>query len=250
VNTTAPAETTAPDAPAAPPPPANAPEEPGTFRLITTLAVAGLLSGLILAFVYLGTAPRIAAQQEKRMREAVLRVLPGATGMREMGFRNGALVPVNEEAGGPESGAEEPAPGGTKTEAGVGGGTIYAALNDTGEVLGYAIPAEGPGFQDVIRLIYGFDPDRRRIVGMQVLESRETPGLGDRIYKDPDFAANFKDLAVEPAIRAVKKGTKSAPNEIDAITGATISSKSVVNILNAADEEWLPRIPAGEGETP
>jgi electron transport complex protein RnfG len=79
---------------------------------------------------------------------------------------------------------------------------------------------------------------------MAVLESRETPGLGDKIYKDADFVASFDGLAVDPEIRAVKKGKKAASNEIDAITGATISSKAVVRIMNEANARWLERLPA------
>jgi len=76
----------------------------------------------------------------------------------------------------------------------------------------------------------------------RILESRETPGLGDKIYKDADFVANFRSLSVEPEILAVKKGTKSAANEVDAITGATISSKAVVRIINEGNAKWLPRL--------
>jgi electron transport complex protein RnfG len=73
---------------------------------------------------------------------------------------------------------------------------------------------------------------------MQVLESRETPGLGDRIYKDQAFVDQFRDLAVEPAVVLVKEAP-TAPNQVDAITGATISSTAVVKIVNAGNEEWL-----------
>jgi hypothetical protein len=81
---------------------------------------------------------------------------------------------------------------------------------------------------------------------MEVLESRETPGLGDRIYKDEKFVAEFHDLMVEPAIRLIK-GHGTEANEVDAITGATISSAAIVRILNTANQVWRPRLPkAGE----
>jgi electron transport complex protein RnfG len=82
---------------------------------------------------------------------------------------------------------------------------------------------------------------------MEILDSRETPGLGDKIYKDAAFVANFASLSVDPEIVAVKKGNKSAPNQIDAITGATISSKAVVKIINTANALWLPRLEAAPG---
>ena len=128
------------------------------------------------------------------------------------------------------------------------GKAIYAAYDAQGAFKGYAVPAEGSGFQDTISLIYGLDPASRHIIGFSVLESRETPSLGDKINKDVDFLANFHELAVEPTIIGVKKGAKAAPNEIDCITGATISSKSVVKILNTSTGTWLSELPpAGQG---
>jgi electron transport complex protein RnfG len=107
--------------------------------------------------------------------------------------------------------------------------------------VGYAIPADGAGFMDTIKLIYGFDPRRRAIVGMQVLESKETPGLGDKIIFDEDFLANFVELKIEPEIVGVKSATKPRPsNEVDTITGATISSDAVISILNNSTQEWIP----------
>ncbi|MDM8563639.1 FMN-binding protein [Candidatus Marithioploca araucensis] len=120
--------------------------------------------------------------------------------------------------------------------------TLYGGYNNQGNLIGYAIPAEGPGFQDTIRILYGYKVEQRQVVGMEVLESRETPGLGDKIYKDADFQENFVALEVEPTIVLVKKGAKSAPNEVDAITGATISSKAIVKIINKANERWLKRL--------
>jgi electron transport complex protein RnfG len=77
---------------------------------------------------------------------------------------------------------------------------------------------------------------------MEVLESRETPGLGDKIFKDEDFVANFRDLAVAPEVVVVKKG-RTRENEVDAISGATISSHAVVRIINRANSRWLDRLP-------
>ena len=120
----------------------------------------------------------------------------------------------------------------------------------TGRWSATPIPGEGAGFQDTITLIYGYDPSRRVIVGMQVLDSRETPGLGDKIITDDEFLANFEALAVEPSIVAVKKGKKAEPNEVDCITGATISSEAVVTILNQSSQQLGRRCstPAGRDE--
>jgi electron transport complex protein RnfG len=83
---------------------------------------------------------------------------------------------------------------------------------------------------------------------MEVLESRETPGLGDKIYKDADFVASFTDLAIDPVIEVVKKGRGGGNNQVDAITGATISSRAVVRIINQANQDWLDNLPAPGSE--
>lgn len=199
------------------------PPEPRPMRLIVTLALAAMVAGFALAGAYELTRPAIEANKARALRRAVLEVVPGARTMRRLVLRDGRVVPADSK---PSAG--EPA--------------VYAAYDADGAFLGYAIEARGPGFQDTIGLLFGYDPLRRRVTGMFVLESRETPGLGDRIYKDADFVANFRDLAVEPAIRLVKGG-RHAPNEVDAITGATISSRAVVNIINNAIAYWQPLLP-------
>jgi len=121
---------------------------------------------------------------------------------------------------------------------------VYAAYGDGGRFLGYAIPGQGPGFQDTIKLLFGYDPQRELVVGMQVLDSRETPGLGDKIFKDPAFAREFAALAVRPEAVVVKHGTGTLPNQVDGITGATISSKAVVRIVNERCAGLLDKLPA------
>jgi electron transport complex protein RnfG len=115
---------------------------------------------------------------------------------------------------------------------------VFAGYDEQGQFIGFAVTAEEPGFQDIIGGIFGYDPETEQIVGMEILESKETPGLGDKIFKDADFTAFFKALATEPEIVAVKKGERENPNEVEAITGATISSKAVVRMLNKGMGEW------------
>ncbi len=189
----------------------NAPDsakavEPTSARLVATLSLAGLLSGLIIVSVYEATLPTITAYKAKVLREAVFKVLPGIDSLRRLAYRDNQLVAVDKEEKDQEA--------------------VFGGYDARGKLVGFAIPGAGPGFQDTIRLLYGYLPEKRKVVGMEILESRETPGLGDKIYKDAAFVANFADLSIDPEIVTVKKGRKSAPNEVDAITGATISSKA------------------------
>ena len=208
---------------------------PETPRLILTLGVAGLLSGLTIVGVYRATLPVIRANDARFLRQAVFEVVPGSQTMQR-------LVWQGEGQDG-EGGHLEPAAGVLGDEP-----SVYAAYTEAGRFVGFAIPAEGAGFQDTIRLLYGFDPERERIVGMEVLESRETPGLGDRIYKDQEFVQQFRDLAVEPQVTLVKE-EPTAPNQVDAITGATISSAAVVTIIGKGNDTWLGRLPEA-GDAP
>ena len=123
-------------------------------------------------------------------------------------------------------------------------------------MIGYAVPNAGPGFQDTIRLLYGYKPQERKVVGMEILQSRETPGLGDKIYKDAAFVANFEKLSIDPEIITVKKGRKSAPNEVDAIIGVWNSPARVTSLRSPREPSSLtrnfgtrnrlmPRVPAG-----
>jgi electron transport complex protein RnfG len=197
--------------------------EPSSLRLVSTLGVAGLTAGLVLVGVYVWARPLIERNQEERLQAAVRQVLPGTATTSRLLLEDGRLSPFDETE--PRAAREE---------------LIIAGYREDGTVVGYAIPAEGPGFMDTIKLIYGYDPGRRVVIGMEVLESRETPGLGDKIITDEAFRDNFQALAVEPEIVPVKKGRKTDPNQVDCITGATISSESVVKILNRSVDRWGP----------
>lgn len=228
------------------------------YQLILTLGVAGFLSGLIIVGVYEWTLPKVLAHQAEALRLAVLEVLPGSATMRPLVEADGVWQVAPEAGtaatGGIQSGeaTSEGAPasdGGSGDERGGGqeaprGQRAFAAFDASGQLVGYAFEGEGAGFQDVIRLLYGFDPKSRRVVGMRILESRETPGLGDKIYKDAKFVANFDALAVDPAVVLVKGAGSGADHEVHAITGATISSRAVVGIVSATQARWDATLPA------
>lgn len=195
--------------------------EAGPMKLIGTLALFGLISGLAIVGIYQATYATIANNEAKALHKAVFNVLPGVTRMRAFAWQHGHLVPATRTASDDQ--------------------LVYAGYNAKGHFVGYAVQGAGPGFQDTIDLLYGYDPLRFEIVGMQVLESRETPGLGNKITHDEKFLKQFLHLRVLPRV-VLKKGDASKPNEIDAITGATISSRAVVRIINTTDNLWGKRL--------
>lgn len=197
--------------------------EPSSLVLILTLAVAGFFSGLILVVAYFSTLPIIEQNKEEALQEAIYRVVPGCRSYEVLVLKNDRL----EKAQGEEAKK---------------GDRIFLGYDEKKSVVGFAIPASEPGFADVIKIIYGYQADGKIIVGFEVLENKETPGLGDKIIKDKNFVGNFKALSVEPQIEATKNGSKTKPNQVETITGATISSKAVVRALQKAMARWQTAI--------
>ncbi len=78
----------------------------------------------------------------------------------------------------------------------------------------------------------GLAKDMNKITSLEILEQSETPGLGSKVA-DASYKDQYNNLVTVPTITWVKGVKPSKPNEIQAITGATISSKSVVGIVNA-----------------
>ncbi|MHC4439080.1 MAG: FMN-binding protein [Planctomycetota bacterium] len=108
---------------------------------------------------------------------------------------------------------------------------IYKAVSDSNECVGWSFEAIGSGFADKIKLVVAVDKDFEKIAGFDVLSSNETPGFGDQIKYDY-FRNQFKGA---PA-GELKLVTVGEPEEIDsqivAISGATISSEAVIEIVS------------------
>ena len=203
----------------------------GAGKMIATMAGIGLVCGILIVFTYQGTFATIKANKARFLEQAIFEVLPNTSEKITFNYANDKMTKVTE--GEPE---------GTK---------FYAGYDASHKLTGIAVEAEGQGFQDVVQLLYGYAPECHCVVGMKVLDSRETPGLGDKIETDANFRANFKALDVTlddagdgPAhpIELVKSRQKHNPWEIEAISGATISSRAVTNILRGSTAAAIPII--------
>lgn len=119
-----------------------------------------------------------------------------------------------------------PAEGYTKTE----GKEIYTAEKN-GAVAGYIFVTSGTGYGGDISVMTAVDP-AGKILAVSILSaSDETPGLGQNVTKE-GFYSQFSGLSGE--ITVVKNGANTADNEINAVTGATISSRAVTKAVNEA----------------
>lgn len=109
------------------------------------------------------------------------------------------------------------------------GCTAFRATKD-GKLIGWVVPAAGQGFADSVELLLGLDAAANQITGLYVLDQKETPGLGNRIVEDK-WRAQFVGKSATTPLSAVKRPPKD--NEIQAVTGATISSVAVCDIANS-----------------
>ncbi len=200
--------------------------------MIRTLMGIAVVSGFLVVLAYQLTKPIIAENQRRAIEAAVFQVIPSAVTRKDYVIGDQGLVAVTPEA--PADGIP-----------------VYAGYDANGRLLGVAANAAAQGYADMVHLLYGYDPDCQCIRGIKVLKLAETPGLGDKIISDAGFVANFQqldaslnadgsDLAND--IVTVKHGTKQQPWQIDAISGATISSKAVGKALNQSAKQVLPRL--------
>ena len=101
-----------------------------------------------------------------------------------------------------------------------------------GELRGWVVKTKGQGYADAIELLVGFSPKLDTIAGLFVLDQKETPGLGNKIITAA-WRSQFIGAPTNRSLAVVKTGA-TQPGEIDAVTGATISSKSVAAMVNTA----------------
>ena len=207
------------------------PPDTPSLRMLMVLGGISMLAGFLVVMVFQYTAPMIAENQRIAIEKAVFRVVPGAIARTDFFLGEEGLKPAGEEV--------------------VSGERIYAAYDDNGQLKGIALKAEATGYQDVIRILYGYDPICQCVTGIRVLKMTETPGLGDKIAFDPEFLKNFEALdatlnaagdGLKNVIHAVKHGNKSEPWQIDSISGATISSAAIGRMINASGQRMFPLI--------
>jgi electron transport complex protein RnfG len=111
---------------------------------------------------------------------------------------------------------------------------VFRAMSESGECVGWSFNAIGPGFADKIELVVVVDKNFEKLVGFDVLASAETPGFGNQIKFDY-FRDQFKGAPAEGLkLETSGDNTKTDDAEIIAISGATISSEAVVDIISNA----------------
>jgi Na+-translocating ferredoxin:NAD+ oxidoreductase subunit G len=123
--------------------------------------------------------------------------------------------------------------------------TLYRVAQDD-VVAGWVVKASGQGYADKLEVLVGVDADVQKITGLFVLEQKETPGLGNKII-EPQWRGQFIGKGTDTPLEVIK-GKGEGPATIDAITGATISSRSITNIVNATIANLKGNLDASGGQ--
>ncbi|MBW1895450.1 MAG: RnfABCDGE type electron transport complex subunit G [Deltaproteobacteria bacterium] len=178
------------------------------LRMVVVLTLVSVVAAALLSYVAELTTPLIREHALRELRQGISDVLPGLQDYEER-FK--------------EDGFE-----------------IYEGKNEEGNTVGFAIVRTGAGFSDTIKLIFGVSADFSKIYSLKVLEQKETPGLGAKIVRELPFLQFWRGVSIAEPIRYAKPPRPKEQleeNEINAITGATISSEAVVAAVNNAVED-------------
>ncbi|MDU5110837.1 MAG: RnfABCDGE type electron transport complex subunit G [Clostridium sp.] len=121
---------------------------------------------------------------------------------------------------------------------------IYEAVNGS-DVVGYVLKVTSKGFHGPVDFVVAISKDDK-VSGVKVLAHSETPGLGAKISEDK-FISRFKDKPATGLLEVVKV-TPNKDIEVEAISGATTSSKASVTAVNEAITFYLENIKGEEVE--
>lgn len=168
------------------------------LHILATLTFIGVISGAVLSQVNAWAQPLILANQQAATERAIFLVQPET-----------ARYELVEE----------------------GDFQVYHVFDAQDQPLGYALVHSGDGFQAAITLVVGLKEDLRTITGIEVLKMSETPGLGTLINEET-FKGQFRNLKADPLVDWIKGQPTGKPNQVQVITGATISARAVVDIVN------------------
>ncbi|WP_295153651.1 FMN-binding protein [uncultured Brachyspira sp.] len=177
------------------------------YSAVISVTMTALLAGFLLSFIYSSFEKDIIANNEKTVINGVKAVIENADELEGPLTENSAY-------------------------------TYYVGKKSDGTVVGYAMLSSAGGYNGQIKVLVGFDADITKITDIVITEQAETPGLGAKVTETA-FRNQFKDKSSLLSLAVVKgiKPEEAKEAEIAAISGATISSSSVVTAVNSAKDE-------------
>lgn len=172
--------------------------------MVAVLFTVSILSALILAAANTITEPRIAMEHAGKLKRSVLASLgvPFDPLIMEKVF-SAEIMPMSTPYG-----------------------PVYFSRDGAA-----SFEIKGPGFWGPISAVVALEPDAATIRGIVILDQKETPGLGARITEDW-FTARFAGKRVDTPLAVFLKGKPASGNDVEAITGATLTSRALVKLIN------------------
>ncbi len=178
------------------------------IRLLVVIAVFSAVSGGLLAAIQNGTRDRIEYQQLKFVKgPTIQQILEGSS--------NDPLVDRFKLPDGKEE------------------RSFFVGVFD-GKANIVALEAFGKGFDGDIGVIVAVNVENDEIVGIGVTTHSETPGVGSRVKTDPSLSEQFKGLPIKEPFKVKADG-----GQIDAISGATVSSRGVCGAVVDSAEIYM-----------
>lgn len=178
-----------------------------SYKAVISVTITALISGFLLSFVFSSFEKDILANNEKTVLEGVKTVIVGSDTVEGPLTENSTFI-------------------------------YYIGKKEDGSVAGYAIISSANGYNGENKVLVGFNEDATMITGIVITEQAETPGLGAKIVEN-SFREQFKEQSSITPLSVVKgiRPEEAKEGEIAAISGATISSSSVVDAVNIAKDE-------------
>jgi electron transport complex protein RnfG len=184
------------------------------MKITFNLVIVYLIGGFILSFVYAKASPKIFKNAEEAEKKALKLLMPDADDVTKMGD----WTSHDKHA-------------------------KYFVAKKGGDIIGYVIQSFGKGYSSYINTFIATDKDFV-VQKINILGHGETPGLGDEIETDW-FKDQFKGKSLEH-LKVIKGETKE---DIQAISGATISSRAVTEDAVKHGVEFLIRTIKEGGNT-
>lgn len=185
------------------------------LKLGIVLLIITAVTGIILGGVYTMTLEPIRVTKEREKMEALAATLPGATDFKTVDIKGdpGIIKEINEGSA-------------------------------NGELAGYNITVTPKGYGGLIEMVVGVNKEGQ-LMDIKILNMSETPGLGAKAA-DPTFSEQFRLKNVDEL--TVVKQPAGRDGEIQAISGATITSTAVATGVNTALDYWENNLKEGDGK--
>ena len=169
-------------------------EKNSVLKIAGNLAAACFVAGLVIGAVYFVTAPVAAEKAAERQENALKELVPGADRFVTIDAQNG-----------------------------------WYRAEKNGVPVGYIVPTHTRGYGGDIKLLVAVSPEEH-VIDYKILAHNETPGLGDNAAKEP-FRAQIRG---KDALHLIVTKDKNDTENVQAMTGATISSRAVTNGVKQA----------------